>query len=112
MAFGSAPLRFYEQVFRTVTGQPVNDHIGTKDLHAGEDHLYAGTSCHVPDWNTVVKRSRDLLLIRAAEDALRSYLTSSGTDIARGALYVYPADCPLPKDAHICLHTGDFVFFR
>lgn len=78
----------------------------------GEDHLYAGTSCHVPDWNTVVKRSRDLLLIRAAEDALRSYLTSSGTDIARGALYVYPADCPLPKDAHICLHTGDFVFFR
>jgi len=78
----------------------------------GEEDLYAVPFGYKSDRDAVTRRSRDLLLIRAAEDALRSYLTSSGTDLARGSLYVCPADEMLPKDARICLHTGDFVFFR
>ena len=66
----------------------------------------------MPGADAVEKRARDLLLIRAAEDALRTYLSSSGGDFAHGALYVRPADAPLEPNASICMHTGNFVFFR
>lgn len=65
-----------------------------------------------PDREPVMKRSRDLLLIRAAEDALRSHLTTPQNDAAHGALYVYPADRIVPEGARICLQTRKFVFFR
>jgi len=62
--------------------------------------------------DTAERRARDLLLLRASEDALRAHLSGNGYDAARGALYVYPADCPLPRDAAVCIRTKGFVFFR
>ena len=67
---------------------------------------------HTPDRTAVERKSRDLLLIRAAEDALRVYLSSDGYDFTRGALYVYPTDIPLPQDCSVCIRTKGFVFFR
>ena len=67
---------------------------------------------YVPDSAAVMHKSRDLLLLRAAEDALRAHLSSDGTDSARGALYVLPADRPLPQDVTVCIRTKEYVFFR
>lgn len=60
----------------------------------------------------ISRRAHDLLLLRAAEDALRAHLSGSGCDLSRGALYVIPAADVLPADAEICLFIRNFVFFR
>lgn len=61
----------------------------------------------------ITARARDLLLLRAAEDALTAHLTDpAGADAAHGALYVCPADRTLPAGAVVCMRTSDFVFFR
>ncbi len=80
-------------------------------LTAGTD-ITDTVSQHVPDSAAAERKSRDLLLIRAAEDALRTFLSEDGYDAARGALYVYPAEYPLPQDVTVCIRTGNFVFFR
>ncbi len=67
---------------------------------------------YAQDSTAVIRKSRDLLLLRAAEDALRAYLSSDTSDFARGALYVLPADRPLPQDVTVCIRTKGFVFFR
>lgn len=74
--------------------------------------LPAGETVRVPQAEAVEQRSHDLLLLRAAEDALRAHLSGGGGDLSRGALYVLPAGTALPPDAALCLSTGHFVFFR
>jgi len=80
-------------------------------LTAGTD-IADAASQRIPDRAAAERKSRDLLLIRASEDALRTFLSEDGYDAARGALYVYPAEYPIPQDAAVCIRTGDFVFFR
>ena len=61
----------------------------------------------------IERRSRDLLLIRAAEDALRAHLSGEiHGNAAHGALYVCPTDQMPQELTAVCLHTGKFVFFR
>ncbi len=79
---------------------------------SSDDEKRSGTSRLAIRADAVEQRSHDLLLIRAAEDALRAHRSSSGEDASRGALYVCPADRPLPQDARICIRTKHFVFFR
>ena len=67
---------------------------------------------YVQDSSAIIRKSRDLLLLRAAEDALRAHLSSDTSDFARGALYVLPANRTLPQDAAVCIRTNGFVFFR
>lgn len=57
-------------------------------------------------------RARDLLLLRAAEDALECFYETGGDGLARGALYVCAGQQQLPSDAVVCISTGRFVFFR
>lgn len=56
--------------------------------------------------------SDDLLLLRAAEDALTAFLSDDGDDKSCGALYVLPQKEVLPQDAVVCFRTRHFVFFR
>ena len=70
------------------------------------------TASDAQDSSAIIRKSRDLLLLRAAEDALRAHLSSDTSDFARGALYVLPADRTLPQDAAVCIRTKGFVFFR
>lgn len=57
-------------------------------------------------------RARDILLLRAAEDALSCFYETGRDGSARGALYVCTSETPLPPDAELCIRTRDFVFFR
>lgn len=58
--------------------------------------------------------SDDLLLLRAAEDALRAFQSGNtvGGTVSGGALYVLPAEAALPQDSVVCFRTQHFVFFR
>ncbi len=74
-------------------------------LPANRRGLTPDTARHRKPWE-------DILLLRAAEDALRAFLSGDGHDISRGALYVQPADTALPQDADVRLRTRYFVFYR
>ncbi len=87
------------------------DAVCAAGLTAGEVTL-EGSPVRIPTKAAAERKSRELLLIRAAEDALRAYLSEDRYDAARGALYVSFAGSPLPSGASVCIRTKNFVFFR
>lgn len=87
------------------------DAVCSAGLTAGME-ITDAASQRLPDRNAAERKSRDLLLIRAAEDALRAFLSENGPDAAHGALYVSPAEYPIPQNAAVCIRTENFVFFR